>query len=286
MITGEIHIENDQGKKAVLAHNIITTLGRDSIVDAITSGTGPAWGYIGIGADATSPASANAALGTEIYREALSSAWAPGPGTARLLVVVGPYVGNGDWREVGIFDSDEKRVELSTAESTTNWTSDGALSQETSVVHQGQASIRCQMTADGTVPFTNSSLTPAYGALSFGTADYVQFWYRNSVDPGQLTIRVGTDPSNFYYWQWSPSAQNEFELVHLLFDDAIPTGSPSRATIAFFYIVHNAVGSTLDEYLDHVSLFGTAGAMMTRGTVSLTKAYNSVRNVYYTVKIN
>lgn len=284
-VEGNIRI-TDSHQRAILACNVVTTLGRDSLITAIASDTAPDWTYIAVGQGTTIPASADSYLYEEIYRDAISSAWSPQIGTVRLLLVVPPQSGNGDWFEVGIFDQADRRVSVSTAEGTAGWSSDGTLSQETSTVHQGAASIKCLMTSSGTLPFQNTTLSPVYGSHSFGTVDYLQFWYRSSVDPGTLTVRLGTDASNYYVWGWVPgTATGVYSLFHEQFTAGTAVGTPVLGSVAYFRITHPAVGSSLNEYLDYVSLFGTAGVLMARGTVSATKAYNTVRNVYYSVKI-
>lgn len=273
-------------QKAILACNVVTINGRDSLITAIAANTDPDWLYIGVGQGTTLPASADTYLYKEIYRDEVSSAWSPQVGTVRLLLVAPPQSGNGDWYEVGIYDQTDRRVSVSTAEGTTGWASDGTLSQETSIVHQGAASIKCQMISSGTLPFRNTTLSPNYGSHSFGTADYLQFWYRSSEDPGLLTVRLGSDASNYYVWGWTPgTATGVYSLFHEQFDAGTAVGTPVLGSVTYFRVTHPAVGTGFNEYLDYVSMFGTAGVLLARGTISATKAYNTVRNVYYSVKI-
>ena len=274
----------------ILAQNLITSAGMEAIANGIAFNQAPGFAYIAVGLGTTAPGSSQTALVQEIYREQVNAGWCPNPGTVRLVAVFGPTVANGDWREFGIFDSEARRVTVSTCEGTAGWSSDGTLTQETTNVQQGEASLRAQMTSSGTIAFSSTSLSVSPGTVTIGTADYLQFWYYTTHDIGTLTVEFGQSPSSRFRWTWAPGTTNAWACFHQQFASASvkPSNYASwtlSSSDSYFRITHSAQGTVFDEYLDWISCFGTAGNMLARGTISATKQHGHVYNLYYSLKM-
>ncbi len=281
---GKFIVEIDDGE-FVEIDNVITNEGRDSLSNAMIRDSGPGWTHMAVGSGDTAPTVNDAAMEEELCRRPVTGVYSPATGVARYLGVFSSKQGNGAWNELGIFDSEEIREWLSQCETITGWTSDGTLSQETSVVHQAAASIKCTMSSgsSGDIAFSTTTLTnPTDEIGSILTTDVFQFWYRTTVDTGTLTVRLGTDSSNYYQWTWTPGVINEWAHFHEIFDDASETGSPGD--LAYFRLTRNDPTTSV-EYLDGLSVFRENGVLMARGAISATKEYNTVRNVYYSVRV-
>jgi hypothetical protein len=270
------------GGKVTRADNLITAEGRDSLLNALINNDPPGWTYLAVGLGTSAPGSAQTTLDNEIFRDRISGGWIPQDGTARLVTVINAYCANGPWGEVGIFSAAENRTVLNPCEGTAGWSSNGVLTQETGTVHWGQASLRTQMTPAGTLAFLIDSGGPM--GTAHGTADYLQFWYRTTdVSVGTLTVRWGDDASNYYQWDWAVP-DTGWNLFATQVASGSQVGTPGTVN-DYFRITHGSVGSAFYEYLDHISVYGTVGTMMTRGTVSHEKDWNTVTNVYYSIKI-
>lgn len=280
---GVFEIRDNNGKIYQKTRNLITTEGQNSIVTFLRDQTAPDWLYVAVGAGTTAPASADTVLVEELCRKAATGIYSPNPGTVRFVAVFTVGEANGDWNELGIFNEAAIRQSLHSCETTTNWSSDGSLSQETSEVQSGAASLQCTMTAAGTIAFQNSNLT--YGTVDWGTADYFQFWHYVDSDIGTATVRLGSDASNYYEWSWVPGGTGSWKHFHETLDSASETGTPGTA-LDYFRMTHGSVGSGFDQYLDELSLFRENGTLYARGTVDATKAFNTVRNVYYSIKVS
>jgi hypothetical protein len=265
--------------------NLITSLGRDSLVNGMVNNEGSDWLYIGVGLGTTTPGSSDTALADEIYREVISARWNPTTGQVRLLCMLGPYYGNGHWKEIGIFDEAATRYLVSSCEGTAGWTSDGVLTSETTIVMEGLASLRAQMST-GKVKAFSGPTTWDYGLL-LGTIDIFQFWYRTTMNTGALTVRLGKDSSNYYYWSWNPGTIDSWAHFSGQLGTASQTGTPTppwASNAIYFYLGHSAIGSVYYEYLDWLSFFHPAGDLMARATLDFEKDWNEVINVYYTLQ--
>lgn len=285
---GQFVIVSD--KKAILACNLITTAGRDSLINVMADNSGPNWDYVAVGAGTAASGSADTALAEEFYRVAVGGRYTPNPGTIRLVGIFSPYVAAGDWGEVGIFDSDMNRTVTSECQGTSGWTSGGALTQELTTVIQGQASLRTAMGSTATLAYLYNAAGAGNTHTDFGTASCLQFWYRSSANPGTLTVQVGRSSSHYYQFAWAPGTVDTWHHFHKTFSQASGTvGTPSSGTLMqmnHFKITHPTVAEALYyEYLDYISVHTDAGTLLARGTISLTKSWNTVVNVYYSVKV-
>lgn len=278
---GKFNVQVDENTY-VKASNIITSLGRETVVNSLINNEGPDWLYVAVGAGTTAPGSSDTILYEELSRKPVAGVYSPAPGTARFLGVFTSGEGNGPWNELGIFDSAATRQWLHECDTISGWTSDGTLVSETSIVQQGAASIQCQMTSTGDMPYTTGSLN--YGTVSWGTADYLQFWHRTEVDIGVGTVRLGDDSANYYQWTWEPGTVNAWAHFHKTLGEASTAGTPTTA-LEYFRLTHSAMGTAFNQYLDGISLFQEGGVLVARGTVDATKSFNTVRNVYYSIKI-
>jgi len=263
--------------------NVVTTKGRDSIISAIAQNISPGWSYIAVGVGTSTPGSAQTALDREIFRTPVVGGYVPNPGTARLLAVLDTGEGCGDLREIGVFNADARRVVLSSCDGTANWQSDGTLTAETTIVMEGAASLRAQMGTAGEVAF-HGSLSPALGSVTFGTPDYLQFWYRTEQDVGTVTVEVG-DPTVYYRFMWAPGTTDAWVLFHNQLGSATKVGSGSPSSWSYFKLYHSAIGTVFYEYLDWVSLFGKSGDLLARGTIDASKDHGEAYNLYYSFKL-
>jgi len=271
--------------KAILAENIITNNGKDALINSVKDNVGPGWLYLAAGLGTTAPGSADENLYQEIHREPIVGKYSPQQGTLTMVGVFGPYVGVGNWKEVGVFDSDVQRVTVSSCEGTADWASDGTLTTNSVIVQEGQASLRTQMTAAGTIAFAYGpvSANPGEGS-TWGSTDYFQFWFRRSVNTGALTIRLGPNASNYYQWSWSPGASvDTWWQFFQQFSSASIVGMPGTGDFRYFRITHPAYGSPgYYEYIDYLTVYQDAGTLLARGTVDVSKEYNTVMNLFHT----
>jgi len=280
-LSGNIRIE----PVGILAKNLITSAGQESLITALTSGSANPWSYIAVGLGTSAPGSAQTALDEEIYRIRVGAIWSPNPGTAKLIGVFIQGVATGHWREFGIFNDEHARHSLHTCESAGDWSSDGSLFQETTIVNQGGASLGCNMTSTGTIAFQTTNLDTDSATYTFGTADYLQFWYYTTHDVGTITVQFGADSSDCFEFDWVPGTVNAW--VHFHQQLGTERGSWTFGTADnYFRITHSAQGTTFSEYLDWLSLFQENGTMLARGTVDAEKGYNEIWNMYYTIKVN
>lgn len=266
----------------VKASNLITTAGEDSLTNALIESKDLAWEYMALGLGSSAPGSAQTTLDEEIERQAFVGAWSPGQGTVRLLAVFGKGVGNGHIREIGIYDQAATRTVLHSCDVITNWSSDGSLSQETTTIMQGAASIQCDQLAAGSVAFENSSL--ASGTINWGDDDYLQLWYRCSYDVGTVTVRLGNDASNYHEWDFVPGTVDSFVHMNQKIGSATEVGTP-LTPYDYFHMSHGTAGTAFTEYLDKISLYRETGTLLARGTVDATKTANTIYNGYYKLKI-
>jgi hypothetical protein len=265
------------------AHNLITTLGKDSLVNSMVTNEGSDWLYVAVGMGTTTPGSSDTALVNEIHRELVTARWNPISGQARLLSVMGPYYGNGHWGEIGIFDVAASRSIVSSCEGVTDWSSDGTLTSEATQVMEGLRSLRTQMESGDLLPFWWIPGTPSFTNLGFGTADVFQFWYRTSHDTGELTVRLGLSASNYFQWLWTPGTVDAWALFTGQFATASQVGTPTYE-IAYFRLSHTTHVATYYEYIDWLSIFQKEGDLMARATLDFEKAWNEVINVYHTIQ--
>jgi len=283
---GKFIIQGDDNKYEVV-NNIITNEGRDSLTNALLTDSAPGWGYIAVGSGTSTPTVNDTELGIELCRRATTGVHSPSAGIARYLCVFTPREGNGLWREIAIFDSPEIREYLSQCDTITGWTSDGTLTSEPTIVQQSAASIKCTMAGgtSGDIAYETSALTDPIPELeSILQTDFFQFWYRTNVDTGTLTVRLGVDSSNYYQWTWTPGVTDEWAHFHNTFDNASVTGTPTGAPLTYFRLSRTDPSNSI-EYLDGLSIFRENGTMMARGAVDATKVYNTVRNVYYSIRL-
>lgn len=281
---GKFIVELDNGEY-IEVENTVTNEGRDSLTNALIRDDAPGWSYIAVGSGDTAPTVTDTEMEEELCRRITTGVYSPADGVARYLCVFSPHQGNGAWNELGIFDSAEIREWLSQAETITGWSSDGTLTQETSIVQQGAASIKCTMGggASGDEAYLTSALTSPIDELEeILVTDIFQFWYRTDTDTGTLTVRLGSDASNYYQWTWTPGVTDEWAHFHETFNDASEVGSPDDLT---YFRLSRTDPTTSIEYLDGLSVFRENGVLMARGAVSATKVHNTVRNVYYSVKV-
>jgi len=281
-VNGEIAIK----PVGILAKNLITFEGQASLITALTSGTVNPWSYIAVGLGTSTPGSAQTALDEEIYRIQVDAIWSPNPGTAKLIGVFPAGVATGRWREFGIFDNEAARHSLHTCESAGDWTSDGSLFQETTIVNQGGASLGCTMNSTGTIAFSTTNLGTSSGtAYTYGTSDYLQFWYYTTHNVGTLTIQFGASESDCFEFHWDPGTVNTWVHFHQQLG-TVRGPWTFGTTDSYFRITHSAQGTTFYEYLDWISLFQKNGTMLSRGTIDSEKGYNEVWNIYYTIRVN
>lgn len=273
-------------RKAILASNIITTLGRDSLTDSFVSNAGADWTYMAVGLGTNALGSADTKLYKEIYRVPITGRYEMNSTRMRLVGVFNAYNANGDWTEIGIFDRDVNRSVLTNCNGTASFVSDGVVTRDTTYIHEGEASVRSQMDANGTLAFRyNGDAITHTDFLS--TSTYLQFWYRNSVDPGTLTVKAGTSPSDYYQFSWAPGTTNVFTLFHEPFSSGSAIGNPvigSNFPISWFEITHSSgIGAIYYEYMDYVTVYNDTGILMARGTISKSKLWNTTINAYYTL---
>lgn len=280
---GFFSINNEDGS---LSHysNIVTNAGITSLGGALASNTGPNWIYVATGLGSTAATATDTALEEEICRRPISGAHSPSIGVTRYLGVFTPSEGNGHWRELGIFDTPANRHYLSTCESTSGWSAGGhgTLVQETTVVQYLGASILCQTTASGTIPYETSTALQVLSNWSLGSV--FQFWYRPSINlTGSLLVRLGSSNMNYYEWAFTPGDANQWSHFSRTFGEATVSGIPY--SLQYFRLSHTAQGSIFNQYLDSLSVFNPGGTLMARGIVDAEKVYGTVRNVYYSTRI-
>ncbi len=283
-LSGMFNIQ--RGALGMSVNNLITTIGRDSLVNSVLTDEGPAWLYVGIGVGTATPGSSDTALGDEIHRELISARWSPSSGQVKLLSVIGPYYGNGHWREIGIFDTPEVRSILSSCEGTAYWTSDGTLTSEATMVQEGLKSLRAQMLTGDLIPFglnTNDAADLGFENQTFGTADIFQFLYRTSADTGALTVRVGMSSASYFQWTWDPGTVDAWALFSQTFASATQVGTPSYQ-LNYFRLSHSSVAATYYEYLDRLSVFQKDGSLMVHAALDFQKDWNEVINAYYILR--
>lgn len=277
----------ERNKKAVLASNIITTLGADSLTDSFVDDASADWTYMSVGLGTNAPGSADTKMYKEIYRLPITGRYEVTSRKMRLVGVFGAQVACGDWTEIGVFDRSEVRSVLSSCSGTASFLSDGSVTQETSAVHEGVASIRTQMDTSGTLAFRYSGGSTATHTQFASASTYLQFWYRSSLDPGTLTVKAGTSASDYYQWSWAPGTTGVYSLFHQAFSSGSATGVPvigSTFPFKWFEITHpSGVGATYYEYLDYISVYSDNGILMARGTISKSKSWNTTINAYYTL---
>ena len=277
----------ENGKKAILASNIITTLGAESLSNSIENETGPDWTYMAVGIGTNAPGSSDTKLIKEIHRVAIGGRYAVNTTRTRLVGIYGPYVAAGSWTEIGIFDQSVNRTTISSCDGTANFSSNGTLVQETTIVQQGVASLQSQMITGGTLAFRFVGTT-TNTHTDFATAtSYLQFYYRSSIDIGTMTVKVGPNSSNYYQFTWAPGTSGVYSIFHQTFSQGTAVGNPEvtsqQLDVSWFEITHPSYVGTYDEYLDYVSVYSDTGLLMARGTISKTKSWNSVVNAYYSI---
>ena len=121
--------------------NIITEEGKDFIVNALRQDILNGWTYMAAGLGTTTPGSSDTALEHEIDRQPISGKYTPQAGTLTMVCLFGPYTGNGEWGEVGVFSGDCRRLILASCDTTKYMTSDGSLTSEGAEVMEGTASL-------------------------------------------------------------------------------------------------------------------------------------------------
>lgn len=271
--------------KAVLASNIITEAGQESLISSIKDNVGPDWLYMAAGMGTTTPASADTALVQELCREPIVGKYIPQAGTLTMVSVFGPFVGCGDWSEVGVFDQDVQRVAISSCEGTADWSSDGTLTTNSGTVMEGQLSLRTQMGSTDLVAFELGPTASNPGSnYTWGTADHFQFWYQRNIDIGTVTVRLGANVANYYQWSWYPGAS--VDTWYQFFDTlggASEVGTPGTGNFNYFRLSHSAYGTpAYYEFIDYLTMYQDTGTLLARGTVDITKDYNTVMNLFHT----
>ncbi len=277
----------ESGKKAILASNIITTLGAQSLSNSIENETGPDWTYMAVGIGTNAPGSSDTKLVKEIHRVAIGGRYAVTTVRTRLVGIFNAYVAAGDWGEIGIFDQSVNRTIISSCDAISNFSSDGSLVQETVNVQEGVAAVQAQMSSTDTLAFRFVG-TSSNVHTNFGTADtYLQFGHRSSVDVGTLTVKVGPSSISYYQFSWAPGTTGVYSIFHQAFSSGSLVGTPTpnsnQIDLSWFEITHPTAVGTYDEYLDYISVYTDTGLLMARGTISKTKAWNTNINAYYSI---
>lgn len=274
----------------VTCSNLITSAGLASLLQAVARNQPPGWQYIAVGVGSSPPGSAQTALDCEIHREPVCGGLVL-EDYAKLTSIFGPFVGNGHWREVAVFDSDIHRLALSTCETVQGWSSDGTLVVSTSVVQQGGAALRCQAGPTTVTPFTSGSIAPEEALVPFSNREtpladaYFQFWYRTSAQVGTVSVSYGSGPDDCFTWDFIVPSTDEWHVFTVNLGTSSYLGDPwtSRGW-TYFKLKHKPLGQFFDEYLDYLSLFIPTGVMLCRGTLDVNKVWNTAVNVFYRLR--
>jgi len=185
--------------------------------------------YIAVGTKVTAAADPRTldALEDELDREAITSFYRE-EYTAKFVAVFTRKRAVGDWRELGLFDSDARVVTLSSCDDLTNWTSENTLSVEITDYRQGAGALEASGSA--TLDFRNAALAPDYGTFAFSTEDKLQLWYyvdsvANLADAVTIEVSSSTtdDTDEFQFsipkaeltdgWNWISKRISEAAII-------------------------------------------------------------------------
>lgn len=275
--------------------NVVIDVGREAMADLIIGQTGAAPTYVAVGTQLSGLSVADQRAMTELVDEL----WRAEVTTrnrigtiAQLRAPFGPGCATGTWKELALFDSAHRQVALAPCDVIGSWTSDNTLSVEYTDYKEGFGALESQGALE--VSFANTSLSPAYGGLTFSEADKLQLWYYvadKSLLSGALKVVIsssaalGTNEYTFEFvlsslangWNW---------LSRNLSDYQSKIGSPNLNVLCRARI--SAVkGGVVLERIDKIRLWGAKGRMWTRAELipSVEKTVDTLRNVDWELEV-
>lgn len=291
-------------------HNTITDVHREQYANALigTAVTYP--GFIAVGNTAklnTESGSAFTLLKSEIDRLAVTSSALQASDVARFVAVFQSGDGNGEINELGLFSAGHSVVAVDAMDAVGDWTTSGALTQDTVTYREGTASVR------NTVTGTGSQLT-AFQKTTFNldvtnavteANTYLQMWYwvntdtsplasgvtPTMIDGASVLVRCYTGGSNYYEWALATTGTDRIistgpNWLNLRFSAATKSGSPdivgaNLTRITILSTPDNTV--VVRELLDRIRVFVPAGNLWARVDLptTVTKEIATTAAVYW-----
>lgn len=277
---------------------MITYTGRQRLAAHLAGLTGDL--YIAVGTEYSSAPDKSllVSLENEIARTKITSKSAV-ERTARLVGLFLEKEGVGTWKEIGLFEGEEKAVVLHNCDTDTDWISDNTLSVEVSGAQEGGGALESSApdtAGAANVSFRNANLTPSYNNLSFQATDTLQFWYYvgdTTMLVGDQTVEIGStvnDNEDEYQFLIDPVTLSDgWNLISRAVDTASIIGNPDLNNIVRFRLYGDKnipVGQTLIERIDNVRLFANSGYMWARAELNppVAKQMGEVRSVYWYIE--
>jgi len=276
----------------VRGHDLYLNVGRVQLAEYLIGKAITPPKYIAVGTKVTAAADPRTlgALEDELDREIITFFYRE-EYTAKFVAVFTRKRAVGDWRELGLFDSDARAVILSSCDDLTNWTSENTLSVETTDYRQGAGALEASGSA--TLDFRNAALAPDYGTFAFSTEDKLQLWYyvdsvAKLADAVTIEISSSTidDTDEFQFsipkaeladgWNWISKRISEAQVI----------GAPDLNAIVRFRL-HVAKTTGVVTRIDRIRLFGESGKLWCRAELEtpITKQLGEVRNVYWYLEV-
>jgi len=230
-------------------------------------------------------------------RKAITSAALQDTETVRFVSIFQAGEGTGEINEIGLFGAAESQVVVHNCDSATSWTTNGAITLDTTNHREGTGCLQCITNGTGAqlIAF-NQATTINANCQAYNTdSTYLQGWYytnnATAIDGADLVVRAYTGASDYYYWNVttsgaSPTIEADWNWLNLEFLDASTSGSPN---IEASNISRISVLSTKDngvsvlERLDHLRVFHENGDLWARveTPTEITKTYGTVVGVYW-----
>lgn len=284
------------GQLIATSENLLTTQGKLAILNYLAGRGGGIGGSVALGIGQTPATVLDTRLTFEVDRATIESISSLPNEYTLIFKTTLPQEREYTINEIGIFSMDTNPITgsmsrlLSTFEEDIDTWDNG--SYVTTNAHIGQATLRLQPSANGTLTTT----APGVVDLSYYTANdnFTLAFTKNSANASSITLKFSNINNDYFSLNKSISALgNGFQVVQFRLGDFVPSGSISWAEIASISISHSAsAGGASDIYLDGLRIEdddtdSTEYALVSRSVVSppVTKTTVSPMDIEYSLQI-
>jgi hypothetical protein len=239
------------------------------ILSDVKTDLDPLFTHGAIGTSATAATAADTELYSEIVRNPRDALDTSVSNAVTASLVISATQGNGSTiRETGWFNNAEGTVD--NCDATTGWTdsADMTVSQNVTTFYQGVASLNltkdagASATASTVKTVTSQDFTNKNLSLILYVVDAAAL--AKLAATGCVTIRYGSDSSNYYVWTYDLTdltvGKNVLNALDSTNADST-TGTPVLATMTYFYIGLTATGAAItwsagDILMDDIKVQG------------------------------